>query len=373
MRLNHLTPSWIATGARLAPTALAALAALLITTASEIVHGGEIIHVVSKGQTLGRIAKRYRTSVEAIREVNNIRRGQPIHPGLSLVIPEKGKEADAARRAEKLRKGEDGDAPGRGGARSSAASTSAKGKQDPSGKGKKGAKKDDEAKGYAHAPKRPGFVRMVRGSEKLETQILTRHGRLVPASLAGLGRILRFYPTSEKVSVDARLATLIGMVSDHFGGRTIHVVSGYRPYTPAQYTRHSNHNVGRAMDFSVEGVPNSVLRDFCRNFRNAGVGYYPNSSFVHLDARSGKVFWIDYSRPGEAPRYDSPNASANADEAAKDVEPHPGAVDGIPTSPDTESGSNGTQEGGSEPLDKKSGNQDTEDSNPVRSGTPGQK
>src|SRR5262249_20154158 len=153
-----------------------------------------------------------------------------------------------------------------------------------------------------------------------------------------------------------RLATLIGMVSDHFGGRTIHVVSGYRPYTPAQYTRHSNHNVGRAMDFSVEGVPNTVVRDFCRTFRNAGVGYYPNSTFVHLDARSGKVFWIDYSRPGEAPHYDSPSASANADEAAKDVEPHAGAVDGIPTSSDPESGSSGTQEGGTEASDKKSGN-----------------
>jgi uncharacterized protein YcbK (DUF882 family) len=371
MPLNPPTPSRIATGARLLP---AALAALLITLAPEIVHAGEIIHVVYKGQTLGRIAKRYRTSVDAIREVNNIRRGQPIHPGLSLVIPEKGKEAEAARRAEKLRKGEDGESTsnGRGGAKSSAAS--GKGKPDPSGKGKKGSKKDDEAaKGYAQAPKRPGFVRMVRGSERLETQVLTRHGRLVPASLAGLSRILRFYPTSEKIAIDARLATLIGMVSDHFGGRTIRLVSGYRPYTPAQYTPHSNHNVGRAMDFSVEGVPNTAVRDFCRTFRNAGVGYYPNSSFVHLDARSGRVFWTDYSRPGEAPRYDSPNASVSADEAAKDVEPHPGAVDGIPTGPDPESGSGGTHEGGSEPLDKKSGNQDTGDPDSVRSGTPGQK
>jgi hypothetical protein len=35
-----------------------------------------------------------------------------------------------------------------------------------------------------------------------------------------------------------------------------------------------------------------------------GVGYYPNSSFVHLDIRKGaKAFWIDYSGPGEAPLY----------------------------------------------------------------------
>ncbi len=118
----------------------------------------------------------------------------------------------------------------------------------------------------------------------------------------------------------------MGEVSDHFGGRTLHVVSGFRPYSPAQYTPHSNHNVGRAMDFSVEGVPNTVVRDFCRTFRNAGVGYYPNSSFVHLDVRTAKAYWIDYSHPGEAPHYDSPSAEGTADEAAGDVEPHAGAT-----------------------------------------------
>ena len=80
----------------------------------------------------------------------------------------------------------------------------------------------------------------------------------------------------------------MAQVSDHFGGRPLHVVSGFRPYSPVQYTPHSNHNAGRAMDFSVEGVPNTAVRDFCRTFRNAGVGYYPNSTFVHLDVRTGK-------------------------------------------------------------------------------------
>jgi hypothetical protein len=81
------------------------------------------------------------------------------------------------------------------------------------------------------------------------------------------------------------------------------------------------------MDFSIEGVPTTAVRDYCRTFRDAGVGYYPNSTFVHLDVRTGKSYWIDYSRPGEAPRYDSPSSQRAADEAARDVEPHPGAVD----------------------------------------------
>lgn len=327
---------------------------LLMAAAPLRGEAAEILHVVGKGQTLGRIAKRYHVTVETLREVNNIRPGQRIHPGLTLVIPEKGKEAEAEKRAEKLRKGEDegsGAKGGKAGAKGGKAGASgAEAKGGKAGatagdkKGGKGSKKDEEERrGYARVPKRPGFVRLVRGSERFEGQLLTRQGRLAPAALSGLGRVLRFFPTDEKITIDPRLATLIGMVSDHFGGRTIHVVSGYRPYTPAQYTPHSNHNHGRAMDFTVEGVPNTAVRDFCRSFRNAGVGYYPNSTFVHLDARSGKTFWIDYSRAGEAPRYDSPNASATADEAAKDVEPHAGAADGSPPGSEPEPGSNDTQ------------------------------
>jgi len=32
------------------------------------------------------------------------------------------------------------------------------------------------------------------------------------------------------------------------------------------------------------------------------VGYYPNSSFVHLDVRDTNSYWVDYAGPGEAPR-----------------------------------------------------------------------
>jgi len=39
---------------------------------------------------------------------------------------------------------------------------------------------------------------------------------------------------------------------------------------------------------------------------DTGCGYYPNSSFVHMDVRdpeTGHVAWIDASGPGETPRY----------------------------------------------------------------------
>ena len=300
------------------------------------------MHVVAKGQTLGRIAKRYRTSVEALREVNNLRPGDRLHPGLSLVIPEKGREGEAAKKAAQLQLNVDA-RDGR--------DHSKKGKAEKTPpRGKKGgvkAKRDDaDDKGEPapafKGPKRRGFVRLTRGPEKLEVQLVNRRGHLTPPALASLGRILRFYPTGAATPIDPRLAALVGEVSDHFTGRPIRVVSGFRPYTPAQYTPHSNHNVGRAMDFSIEGVPNMVVRDFCRMFRNAGVGYYPNSSFVHLDVRAGKAYWIDYSHPGEAPHYDSPAAQHSADESQGDVEPHAGAGDAPAPSAEADPGSKDT-------------------------------
>ena len=326
--------------ARVLPTLVAAILIALAPVYPGEANAAEMVHVVARGQTLGAIARKYHVPVAALREANGLKTWQQIHPGLSLTIPSAGGAADP------------------------------KGKRDPKGKaaapaepqpkGSKGAKarKDEgheKTEALAHPPKRPGFVRMLRGSEKLEAQLLTRRGKLVPAALPGLGRVLRYYPTNEKISIDPRLATLIGLVSDHFAGRTIHIVSGFRPYSPVQYTPRSNHNLGRALDFSVEGVPNTVLRDFCRTFRNAGVGYYPNGTFVHLDVRTTKTTWVDYSRSGEAPKYEAGGGPASGDDTGGEVEPHGGA-DPVPGSPETAPGSGETQVAPVEAPDSTGGN-----------------
>ncbi|MGK4000735.1 DUF882 domain-containing protein [Sorangium sp. So ce1024] len=304
-------------------SALAVLAtafALIAAPGAAVAAQGE--HTVYAGQTLGKIAKRYRITVDELREANGLKRGQKIHPGLVLVIPERGKAGARSAPAGSGRAAARRDGPERSrGAsakeRAAEARSSGKGPAKRNAKAEK-AEKAAANKGYAQRPKRPGWVRLVRGTERLELRLLTPKGRLVPKALPKLSRIMRASPTAQ-IPIDPRLATLLGMVSDHFGGRTIRIVSGYRPYSPTQYTPHSNHNYGRAVDFMVEGVPNTVVRDFCRGFRNAGVGYYPNSTFVHLDVRSEKVYWVDYSGPGEPPRYAGAKGSVGADEAARDV------------------------------------------------------
>jgi uncharacterized protein YcbK (DUF882 family) len=97
---------------------------------------------------------------------------------------------------------------------------------------------------------------------------------------------------------------LIAKVSDMFGGRTIRVVSGYRP------GHRSKHAHGQALDFFIDGVPNWAVRDYCQTLGSVGVGYYPNSYHVHLDVRERLTTWVDLSRPGKRPRYVKPKRTA---------------------------------------------------------------
>lgn len=243
------------------------------------------MHVVAKGHTLGKIASRYHVSVQDLREVNGLT-SSVIKPGLKLVIPDRGKIAEAKKKAAKLRKARDAEERAR--------------------KAKKAAKKAQadatrRVDEYKKKPARPGFVRIRHNGEQ-KGMTLVKHGKVRTAALAELTKILR-HRSGAKHAIDPALARLVARVSDHFGGRPLVVVSGFRPKTRDQFTAHSRHNVGKALDFTIEGVPNDVVRDFCMTLDGVGVGYYPNSGFVHLDARSKRHAWTDEARHGEAPRY----------------------------------------------------------------------
>jgi hypothetical protein len=101
-----------------------------------------------------------------------------------------------------------------------------------------------------------------------------------------------------------RLLAMLAHIATRFPNRRIEVVSGYRPSRdPDAGSRHAH---ARALDFRVQGVRRETLRDEARTLPDAGVGYYPNSVFVHLDVRDhdeGSARWTDYAGPGERARY----------------------------------------------------------------------
>jgi uncharacterized protein YcbK (DUF882 family) len=144
----------------------------------------------------------------------------------------------------------------------------------------------------------------VNRHESLQLRLRDDHGRSVRGPQKRFDRFLRCHYTNTQHSMNPRLMTLLYNTGRHWPGHRLEVVSGYRHPTVAKNPR-SPHMKGLACDFRVVGVSNTQLRDYLRAaYQKVGVGYYPNSSFVHLDVRKDRsAFWIDYSGPGERAIY----------------------------------------------------------------------
>jgi uncharacterized protein YcbK (DUF882 family) len=251
---------------------------------------GRTIHTVYDGQTLGRIARRYNVTVEDLCHVNGIRHGARIHPGQVLVIPD--------------------------------------GNEDllPKARGSHGKERWQD---YVEHPHKRGVVTLQTPNAKWRGIVVSRRGKVFPRAQEAIEKMLASWRTGTIHEIDPRLIRLVVRVSDTFGGRPIRVVSGYREHS---YFEESKHKVGHAFDFSIPGIPNSVLRDYLRTLPNVGVGYYPNSTHVHLDVREVAAYWVDEAGPGEPPRFqgrpgttpppdttDSAEASAAPEPANDDV------------------------------------------------------
>jgi hypothetical protein len=107
------------------------------------------------------------------------------------------------------------------------------------------------------------------------------------------------YLTENVMRLNPGLLVRLQKVAKHYPGKVIEIISGYRP--DARLT--SRHHHGQALDLRVAGVTRERLRDYLRTFEDTGVGYYPNSFFVHMDVRDAKGYWVDRSGPGEPADY----------------------------------------------------------------------
>jgi len=155
------------------------------------------------------------------------------------------------------------------------------------------------------APKNgPVVLYHVNRREAMALRLRDAHGRPVKGMQKRFDHFLRCHHTNVQHKMDPRLMRLLYATGHHYPGRRIEVVSGYRHPTVAK-NPHSPHMKGLACDFRVEGIKMDELRDYLRKtYEKVGVGYYPNSSFVHLDVRKDRsAFWIDYSGPGERAMY----------------------------------------------------------------------
>ena len=155
------------------------------------------------------------------------------------------------------------------------------------------------------APKNPPVTLFtVNHKETFSLRLRDAQGKPVKGNQRRFDKFLRCHHTEKKHAMNPRLMRLLYQTGRHWPGRRLEIVSGYRNPTVAK-NPHSPHMKGLACDFRVDGVKTAELRDYLRKtFEKVGVGYYPNSTFVHLDVRKDRsAFWIDYSGPGERSMY----------------------------------------------------------------------
>jgi uncharacterized protein YcbK (DUF882 family) len=167
------------------------------------------------------------------------------------------------------------------------------------------AKKKTPARAAAKKPKTTNVV--LYHLNRRDTFVLHQRdmqGRPPKGFQKRFDRFLRCHYTNTTHAMNPRLERLLYQTGRHWPGQRLEVVSGFRSPTVAK-NPHSPHMKGLACDFRVVGVKNTELRDYLRrSMKKVGVGYYPNSSFVHLDVRKDRsAFWIDYSGPGERAMY----------------------------------------------------------------------
>ncbi len=291
-----------------ASAALAVFAAVLGLPA---LARADVQHTIGRGHTIEAIANRYHVTAKAIIDANHLKDVKHLRVGDTLTIPgvkdkpEASKaKADHGAKSDHVKAGDE--------------HTGKKGEKTA----KVGKSNGRETTTFAMKAKTPGVIHVHRiaTTENFDIHVGDKRGRVSPTALKTFEKMMRS-PAGMAHPIDARLVALLAVVSNHFGSRKLEVVSGFRPFTPTQFNPHSNHMHGKAIDFRVAGVPNEAVRDFCRTLKNVGCGYYPSSVFVHIDVREQSAFWIDYSKPGEAPRYNAPNA--DADEGTSDVQDDP--------------------------------------------------
>jgi hypothetical protein len=153
---------------------------------------------------------------------------------------------------------------------------------------------------YVDEPWRRGFVTLFGHGKKWSGYLVGKKDKVLPEARKTFSEALASWRTGKAMLIDERLIRLVAKISDEFGGRPVRIVSGYREFS---YAPGSKHKVGQAFDFSIPGVPNDALKDYLRTFHAVGVGYYPNSTHVHLDVRDENTYWVDYSSPGDRPMY----------------------------------------------------------------------
>jgi uncharacterized protein YcbK (DUF882 family) len=131
--------------------------------------------------------------------------------------------------------------------------------------------------------------------EKLSV-VYWENGHYLDDALAAVNHVLRDHRSDEQCAMDCQLLDqLYGLQRRLDSTRPFEVISGYRsPATNAKLRQRSNgvakrslHMQGKAIDIRLSGCELERLHRAALDLEAGGVGYYPESGFIHVD--TGRV------------------------------------------------------------------------------------
>jgi len=146
----------------------------------------------------------------------------------------------------------------------------------------------------AVAPEREYRLRLYHTHTNERIDLVYRRGNdYIPEAVTRLDQFLRDHRTGDVIQLDRRVFDLLHDLTFALGrpDTEIDIICGYRTPWSNDYLRrttpgvaeHSLHMQGEAIDIRIPGVSTSELRNAALGLGRGGVGYYPESRFVHVD------------------------------------------------------------------------------------------
>ncbi|HWL74763.1 MAG TPA: DUF882 domain-containing protein, partial [Burkholderiaceae bacterium] len=131
----------------------------------------------------------------------------------------------------------------------------------------------------------------IHNGEKLKSDYWVE-GNYIPEELAHINKFLRDYRNNKVLPIDPKLLDLLHQIDGAVDARSgFEIICGYRSPETNEWLRkhssgvaeHSLHLKGQAIDMCVPGRSLKKVHEAALSLGLGGVGYYPDSDFIHVD------------------------------------------------------------------------------------------
>jgi uncharacterized protein YcbK (DUF882 family) len=148
------------------------------------------------------------------------------------------------------------------------------------------------------------WLRAENLNEEIQVNIYKPDGSFDDSALAKLDELFRCARTGAVRAVRAELYEQLSRIADHFEGKRIDLVSGFR-FAERNSSRHWH---ASAMDIRISGVSIKDMYKFAESLDagGMGIGLYPTSGFIHVDFRAPgepSYRWTDTSGPNSGKKH----------------------------------------------------------------------